>query len=71
MARRYRSPFNGKRFIGNTNENKVHDLDNEDTDPNACQIDEIKDEHVKTFDPDTLKEAIGQGFTKCSYCLGS
>lgn len=71
MTRRYQSPFNGKRFIGNKNDNKVHDLDNEDTDPNACQIDEIKDEHVVTFSPDELGEAIDQGFTKCSYCLKS
>lgn len=69
MTRRHRKPFNGKQFIGNTNKNIVHDLDNEDTDENACQINEIKDEHVKTFIPDSLDQALEEEFEKCKYCL--
>lgn len=48
-----RPPFNGKRFIGNTDKNIVHDLDNEDTAENGWQIDEIKVDHIKNFTPDS------------------
>ena len=68
MTRRYRKPFNGKRFIGNTNENKVHDLDKENKNPNGCQIDEIKDEHIKTFSPDSLEKAHEERFEDCDKC---
>ncbi len=68
MTRRYRSPFNGKRFIGNNNTNEVHDLDNEKT---SCKIDQIKDEHVVTFSPDTHSEAKKKGFDNCAYCIGN
>lgn len=69
MTRRYRKPFNEKRFIGNTNTNQVHDLDKEDKSENGCQIDEIKDEHVKTFVPDTLSQAHEEKFKDCDKCL--
>ncbi len=68
MVRRFRSPYNNKRYLGNTNEMKVHDLDNEDTDENACQIDEIKDEHIKMFD--SLWQAHQENFQDCKYCTG-
>lgn len=68
MARRQRSPFNGKRFIGNTNKNEVHDLDKE---TNSCQIASIKDDHVKTFSPDTHKQAKNEGFDNCAHCIGN
>lgn len=68
MTRRYRSPFNGNRFIGNTNSNEVHDLDNEQ---NGCHIDEIKDNHIKTFSPDTHSQAKREGFDNCAYCIGN
>jgi len=70
MARRYRAPFNGKRFIGNASPSKmeVHDLDIEDTGQNGCQIDEIKD--VKTFIPDTLEQAHNEEFDNCAKCIG-
>ncbi len=70
MARRYGTPFNGKRFIGNVSPSKmeVHDLDIEDTSQNGCQIDEIKD--VKTFIPDTLEQAHSEGFDNCDKCIG-
>jgi hypothetical protein len=67
MARRYLAPFYGKRFIGNTNTNEVHDLDNE---KNGCKIDQIKDYHVKTFTPDTHAQAKAEGFDNCAYCIG-
>jgi len=67
--RRPEPPFNGKRFIGNTDKNKVHDLDNENLAEYACQIDEIKPEHVKTFEPDTLEQAHKEGFENCDYCI--
>jgi hypothetical protein len=72
MAIRDRFPFNGKRYIGNNSPNiknkEVHDLKNEDTKPNGCQIDEIK--NVKTFNPDTFEQAHSEGFDPCAKCLG-
>ncbi|MDI9412098.1 MAG: hypothetical protein QM401_00775 [Bacillota bacterium] len=65
--RRWYPPFNGKRFIGNTNTTEVHDLDNEQTN---CQINEIKTHHIQTFSPDTHAEAERQGFDNCHWCLG-
>lgn len=50
--RRYNPPFNGKRYILNHNTHEVHDLDCETA---ACQIDEIKPEHV--LNCDTYSEA--------------
>lgn len=61
------SPFDGNRFIGNKNTTEVHDLDNEDTADNGCQIDEITD--VVTFDPDTLEQALSEGYDPCDKCL--
>ncbi len=67
---RHKPPFKGKQFIGNTNSERVHDLRKEDTSKDGCQIDEIKHEHIETFDPDTLEEAYKQGFDDCDKCLG-
>ncbi len=41
MARRWTGHMNGEPYLGNTNKTEVHDLDNEDTAPNGCHIDEI------------------------------
>lgn len=68
MTRRERFPFNGKRFIGNKNNNEVHDLDKERT---TCQIDDIKREHVRTFSPDTHSQAKSEGFDNCAKCIGN
>ncbi|BBN99174.1 hypothetical protein St703_18790 [Sporolactobacillus terrae] len=68
MSRRYGYPFNGKRFIGNTNTNEVHDLDNEQY---SCEIDKISTNHVKTFSPDTWNQAHSEGFDNCAYCIGN
>lgn len=65
--RRYQWPFNGKRFIGNSNTTEVHDVDNEQ---NNCQINEIKTEHITTFNPDTKEQAKKEGYDNCAYCIG-
>ncbi len=66
MRRNY-SPFNGKRYVLNKNTGVCHDLDNEKY---ACQINEIKHEHVYASDylysdikshPDYKEE--------CDYCM--
>jgi len=66
MRRNY-PPFNSKRYIGNTNTNEVHDLDNEKT---ACRINEIKFNHITNFSPDTYFEAKRRGFDNCAHCIG-
>ncbi|MFX0097153.1 MAG: hypothetical protein ACFE7E_05285 [Candidatus Hodarchaeota archaeon] len=69
--RREGAPTYGRRFVGNTNTEEVHDLDNEQTKPNECQIDEIINaNHVRTFEPDTLDQAHKEGFDNCAYCIG-
>lgn len=61
MARRYRGNMNGERYLGNTSKKQVHDLDNEKTGTNECQIDEIIDaENDKPFH--TLAAAHGAGY---------
>lgn len=67
MARRQRAPFNGKRFIGNTNTNEVHDLDNEKA---GCKIDLITVSHIKTFIPDSHEQAKREKFDNCAHCIG-
>ena len=72
MARRNGYPTYGKQFIGNTNNTEVHDLDNEKTGQNQCQIDEIiQASHAVTFTPDTLAQANSDGYDNCAYCIGS
>lgn len=72
MARRSGYPTYGRRFIGNTNNKEVHDLDNEKIDKNQCQIDEIiQAGHTTTFTPDTLTQAHLEGYDNCAYCIGS
>lgn len=67
--RRVRLRF--KRYVGNHNTTEVHDLDQEDTAPNGCQIDEIIGAgNNVTFDPDTIVEAYGRGYDSCAKCLG-
>jgi len=71
MARRPGPPTNGKRFAGNTNKKEVHDLDNEKTAANQCQIDEIiAAGHAVTFTPDTLAQAHSEGYGNCAHCIG-
>ncbi|MFQ6133248.1 MAG: hypothetical protein ACE5R4_14495 [Armatimonadota bacterium] len=71
MARRPGGPTRGKRFVGNVSTKEVHDLDNEETSPGGCQIDEIiAAGHARTFVPDTLRQAHAEGYDNCAYCLG-
>jgi len=72
MTRRPGHPTYGKRYVGNTKKTEVHDLDNEQTGKNECQIDEIiRAGHAVTFDPDTLEQAHKKAFENCAYCIGS
>ena len=69
--RRYGSPIHGKRFLGNKNKKEVHDLDNEKTGANECQINEIiAAGNATTFTPDTLKQADSEGYDNCAHCIG-
>jgi hypothetical protein len=57
--------------LGNTDKKEVHDLDNEKTGANECQIDEIvKAGHATTFSPDTREQAHKEGYDNCAYCIG-
>ena len=69
--RRQGSPTNGHRFVGNTDKDEVHDLDNEQIGKNECQINEIIGAgHVKIFNPDTLEQAQKERYDNCAYCIG-
>ncbi len=71
MARRSGEPTNGRRYVGNVNKMEVHDLDNEQTGGNECQIDEIiAADHAVIFDPDSLDQAYQQGYDNCFHCIG-
>lgn len=67
MPRRKKPPYDGRRYLGNTKDMKVHDLDHEKTKDGECQIDEIKHEHVKMFD--RIWQAEKKGFHRCTYCF--
>jgi hypothetical protein len=65
------SSRHGIKYLGNENKNEVHDLENEDERPNACQIDEvIRAGHAVRFLPDTLDQAHDEGYDNCHYCIG-
>lgn len=50
---------------------EVHDLDNEQTGANRCQIDEIIEAgHQVIFELDTLDQARREGYNNCYYCVG-
>lgn len=69
MARRYTGNMNGEQYLGNTNKKEVHDLDNEKTGANECQIDEIIRAGNDT--PFTsLAAAHAAGYDNCAWCLG-
>lgn len=68
MARRHWGNMNGERYLGNTEKKEVHDLDNEDTAANGCQINEIINAgHDKPFD--SLHNAHAEGYDNCAKCL--
>ena len=61
-------------FLGNSDPGRmeVHDLQNEDTSPTGCQIDEIiAAGHAVVFDPDTLLQAYTERYDSCAYCIGA
>ena len=69
--RRYKTPFNGKRFLLNTNTGEIHDLDCE---TDSCHIDEINIEHIHMTG--SYKEALIYASMDdcpnpngCFYCL--
>jgi hypothetical protein len=67
--RRYTGNMNGERYLGNIATKEVHDLDNEDTSNNGCQIDEIINAgHDRPFN--TLSEAHSAGYDNCAKCIG-
>lgn len=45
--RRYNLPFDGNKYVLNTNTGEVHDLDKETV---FCRIDEIKPKHIYACD---------------------
>ena len=54
-------------YMGNKKSMEVHML----LDPQAtCQIDKIKSENKKYFQPDTLDQAHLEGYDNCAHCLG-
>lgn len=66
MTRRWTGNMSGERYLGNTDNKEVHDLDNEETN---CQIDEIINAgHDRPFN--SLSAAHNAGFDNCAYCLG-
>lgn len=72
MRRNY-SPFNGKRFILNTNTGEIHDLDHE---AKNCKIDNIKPEHIYacgTYEEAKMYEIFVSTppCNGCFYCLPS
>ena len=53
-----------KRYLGNSNTQEVHDLDNEKT---QCNLKDIKPEHKVYFS--TLQAALNAGYNRCGHCL--
>jgi hypothetical protein len=72
MARRHTGNMNGERYLANKSPSKkeVHDLDNEKTGANQCQIDEIiKAKNDKPYT--SLAAANTDGYDNCAYCVGN
>lgn len=58
----------GRRYLGNSNTQEVHDLQNE---KRQCQIDEILAAgHAVGFTPDSLAQAHSEGYDNGAYCIG-
>ncbi len=61
--------MSGEKYLGNFHTKEVHDLDNEDTRRDGCQIDEIITAgHDRPFT--SLVTAHAQGYDNCAKCLG-
>ena len=71
MARRHTGRMRGERYLANASASKkeVHDLDNEQTGGNGCQIDEIiKAGHDRPYYD--LNTARLDGYDNCAKCIG-
>lgn len=71
MARRYTGPMSGERYLANLDPAKreVHDLDLENRQHYACQIDTIL--AARAAQPfETITSARIAGFVDCPWCLG-
>jgi phage baseplate assembly protein W len=55
-------------YLGNRSSNEFHDLTRARP---QCQIAEILPGNRQTFVPDTLTQAIREGFEPCAYCIGT
>jgi phage baseplate assembly protein W len=55
-------------YLGNTNSNEFHDLTRRKS---QCQIAAILPVHRKTFVPDSIEQAIREGYEPCAYCVGT
>jgi hypothetical protein len=68
---RFHSPFDGKRYIGDNQTGIFHDLLYEATPTSSegCRIDHIPPEEVRTFESDTVNEALLRGYVCCPCCL--
>ncbi len=56
-------------YLGNKNTNEFHDLARTKA---QCQIPEILAHgHQKSFVPDTIEQAIREGYEPCAFCLGT
>lgn len=72
--RRYKAPFNGKRYVLNKVTGEIHDLDNEHS---LCQIDKMNPKNV--LNVDTYEDAVFRAAflsingcaNGCYYCLRS
>lgn len=68
MTRKPGYPLYGKRYCGNFETKKLHDIDNISSE---CRISEIIEEgNAVVFTPDTLSKAYIEGYIDCKYCLG-
>ena len=57
--------YSGKRYLGNTNTNEVHDLEKEKP---GCKIDDIRVQHIKMFV--SFEDAKKEKFDNCAHCIG-
>ncbi|MCE9672837.1 GPW/gp25 family protein [Myxococcus stipitatus] len=57
------------RYLGNKKSNEFHDLTRQKT---QCQVARIQaGANAAAFTPDTVAQAIREGFEPCAYCLGT
>lgn len=59
------------RYLANSNKKEIHDLENEKTGENQCQIDEIKPEHREDiYSIEMVKHYIkNKGYNGCKWCM--